>query len=71
MALRVAATLRLADLVERPDTASRAQDFLARAGVGDRCQVAAQSFFDPLPACADIYLLSGVIMRARSTTSRR
>ncbi len=48
-------------LVELPPTAARAERVLADAGVGDRATVVARSFFDPLPAGADLYLLSSII----------
>jgi hypothetical protein len=44
-------------LVERPGTAARAE----LGDVADRVSVAAQSFFDPLPAGADVYLLRHVL----------
>jgi 2,7-dihydroxy-5-methyl-1-naphthoate 7-O-methyltransferase len=40
---------------------ARAQQAITAAGVGDRVDTAAGSFFDPLPAGAGGYLLSGVI----------
>ncbi|MFC7623083.1 methyltransferase [Microlunatus sp. GCM10028923] len=48
-------------LVELPPTAARAEQVLAEAGLADRSEVVAQSFFDPLPAGADLYLLSSII----------
>jgi hypothetical protein len=48
-------------LVDLPSTAARAEQVLAEAGVGDRATVVAQSFFDPLPAGADLYLLQSII----------
>ncbi|HEX4829738.1 MAG TPA: methyltransferase [Trebonia sp.] len=48
-------------LAELPATAARARQYLSDAGLGDRCAVVGQSFFDPLPPGADVYLLSRVI----------
>src|SRR6266540_14491 len=48
-------------LVDLPETAARARQYLAGLGLDDRCEVVGQSFFDPLPAGADAYLLSRVI----------
>ena len=48
-------------LVELPETANRARQYLARLGLDGRCEIAGQSFFDPLPAGADAYLLNRVI----------
>lgn len=48
-------------LVELPGTAERAAARFAEAGLRDRVEIAASSFFDPLPAGADVYVLSGVI----------
>jgi hypothetical protein len=48
-------------LADLPETAARARQRLAGLGLDGRCEVAGQSFFDPLPAGADAYLLSRVI----------
>jgi SAM-dependent methyltransferase len=48
-------------LVDLPETAVRAREYLAGLGLDDRCEVVGQSFFDPLPAGADVYLLCRVI----------
>ncbi|MBS4195972.1 methyltransferase [Lederbergia citri] len=48
-------------LVDLPGTASRSAEVFQDAGVSDRVTVAGQSFFDPLPAGADIYLLKKVL----------
>jgi SAM-dependent methyltransferase len=48
-------------LADLPETAARARQHLARLGLDGRCDVVGQSFFDPLPAGADAYLLSRVI----------
>lgn len=48
-------------LVELPTAAEGAQRHIAEAGVADRCTVAPGSFFDELPANADVYVLSHVL----------
>ena len=48
-------------LVDLPRTVARSVETFAAAGVADRVSVAGQSFFDPLPAGADLYLLRGVL----------
>jgi hypothetical protein len=48
-------------LAELPETAARAREYLARLGLDGRCEVVGQSFFDPLPAGADVYLLCRVV----------
>ena len=48
-------------LADLPETAARARLYLAGLGLDDRCEIVGQSFFDPLPAGADAYLLSRVI----------
>lgn len=48
-------------LVELPATAVSAERALAEAGLSRRCDVVAGSFFDPLPAGADVYLLSWIV----------
>jgi 2,7-dihydroxy-5-methyl-1-naphthoate 7-O-methyltransferase len=48
-------------LADLPETAARARQHLAGLGLNGRCEVVGQSFFDPLPAGADAYLLSRVI----------
>ncbi len=48
-------------LADLPETAARARQYLAGIGLDGRCEVVGQSFFDPLPAGADAYLLSRVI----------
>jgi len=58
-----------------PETAARARHYLAGRGLDGRCEIVGQSFFDPLPAGADVYLLSRVIHdwddAAASTILRR
>jgi SAM-dependent methyltransferase len=48
-------------LVDFPRTVARAAETFAAAGVADRVTTAGQSFFDPLPAGADLYLLRGIL----------
>jgi SAM-dependent methyltransferase len=48
-------------LVDRPATVARSREIFQAAGVADRVTLAAQSFFDPLPAGADLYLLKSVL----------
>ncbi|ATL68971.1 methyltransferase [Nocardia terpenica] len=48
-------------LVDLPATAARAATEFAAAGLTDRATVVAGSFFDPLPAGADAYLLSDIL----------
>jgi len=48
-------------LVDRPSTIARAEELLTAAGVRDRVTPVAQSFFDPLPAGADVYVLKSVL----------
>jgi SAM-dependent methyltransferase len=48
-------------LVELPRAAAAAGEVFAAAGVTGRATVTVQSFFDPLPAGADVYLLSKVL----------
>jgi len=48
-------------LVDLPGTVARAAETFAAAGVTDRVATVGQSFFDPLPAGADVYLLRKVL----------
>ncbi len=48
-------------LVDLPRTVTRSEDIFRSAGVMERVKIVGQSFFEPLPAGADIYLLRGVI----------
>jgi hypothetical protein len=48
-------------LLDLPETVARGREYLAGRGLEARCDVAGQSFFDPLPAGADAYLLNRVI----------
>jgi len=48
-------------LVDLPSTVERSAEIFERAGVADRVSLAGQSFFDPLPAGSDLYLLNKVL----------
>jgi len=48
-------------LVDLPRTVARAAEVFRAAGVEDRVTLAGQSFFDALPACADVYVLKKVL----------
>src|ERR1039457_6657400 len=48
-------------LVDPPGRVARAGQIMQEAGVTSRVTVAGQSFFDPLPAGADLYLLKSVL----------
>jgi SAM-dependent methyltransferase len=48
-------------LVDLPRTVARSSKIFAAAGVANRVTTAGQSFFDPLPPGADIYLLRSVL----------
>jgi len=48
-------------LVDLPATVVRSAETFEAAGVADRAATAGQSFFDPLPAGADLYLLKNVL----------
>jgi uncharacterized glyoxalase superfamily protein PhnB len=48
-------------LVDLPGTVARAGDAFEAAGVADRVTIVGQSFFEPLPAGADVYLLKKVL----------
>jgi hypothetical protein len=48
-------------LVDLPGTVARAGEIIESFGVAGRVTVQAQSFFDPLPAGADLYLLKSVL----------
>jgi len=48
-------------LIDRPETVARSAELFMSAGVSDRVATAGQSFFDPLPSGADLYLLRGII----------
>jgi len=48
-------------LVDLPGTVARAGEIIESFGVGGRVTVEGRSFFDPLPAGADLYLLKNVL----------
>jgi len=48
-------------LVDFPSTVARSGEIFRAAGVAERVTAVAQSFFDPLPAGADLYLLKKVL----------
>jgi hypothetical protein len=48
-------------LVDLPGTVARAGEIIESFGVGGRVTVEGQSFFDPLPGGADLYLLKNVL----------
>ncbi len=48
-------------LIDLPATVARSAETFQQAGVSDRVATAGQSFFDPLPSGADLYLLRGII----------
>ncbi|HEY7414328.1 MAG TPA: methyltransferase, partial [Ktedonobacteraceae bacterium] len=48
-------------LVDLPRTVTRAEPLLQAAGVSERVRMVGQSFFDPLPAGEDLYLLKSVL----------
>ncbi|WP_274648653.1 methyltransferase [Paenibacillus humicola] len=48
-------------LVDLPATAARSAETFRNAGVAGRVTAVGQSFFDPLPAGADLYLLKSVL----------
>ena len=49
-------------LVDLPRTVARSGEVLQAAGVAGRVTVSGQSFFDPLPGGADLYLLKSVLV---------
>jgi hypothetical protein len=48
-------------LVDQPGTVARSADLFREAGVADRVTTVGQSFFDPLPSGADLYVLKGIL----------
>jgi SAM-dependent methyltransferase len=48
-------------LVDLPATVARSAEIFQAAGVADRVTTVGQSFFEPLPAGADLYLLKSVL----------
>ena len=49
-------------IFDQPHTAARARERVAAAGLADRCEVVAGSFFDGVPGGADVYLLQNVLV---------
>lgn len=49
-------------LVDLAGPATAAEQEFAAAGLGERCRAVTGSFFDPLPAGADVYLLANVLL---------
>src|SRR5262249_7652722 len=63
---RLAAILRArpavrGTLVDLPTTVARSGEVFQQAGVAERVTAMGQSFFDPLPAGADLYLVKNVL----------
>ncbi|HUL72764.1 MAG TPA: methyltransferase [Vicinamibacterales bacterium] len=48
-------------LVDLPATVARSREVFAAAGVADRVTTIGQSFFDPLPRGADLYVMKSVL----------
>ncbi|HEX6385099.1 MAG TPA: methyltransferase [Anaerolineae bacterium] len=48
-------------LLDQPRTVARSGEIFEAAGVTERVTTVGQSFFDPLPAGADLYLLRGIL----------
>lgn len=48
-------------LVDMPAVVARAGSVLDEFGVTDRCEIVGQSFFEPLPAGGDAYILSNIL----------
>src|SRR6185437_12375799 len=48
-------------LVDFPGTVARAEALLQAAGVRERVRTVGQSFFDPLPGGADLYILKSIL----------
>jgi len=58
--LRIRPTLK-GTLVDLPRTVARSAEIFEAAGVAERVNAVGQSFFDPLPAGRDLYLLKGIL----------
>jgi hypothetical protein len=58
-------------LIELPETAARARDRLAEAGVLGRVQITAGSFFDHVPGGGDLYVLRRVLHNWNDENARR
>lgn len=61
IALMGAHPLLRGTLVELPGPAGRAAGRFSEAGLDERVTVVARSFFEPLPAGADVYVLSAIL----------
>lgn len=48
-------------IYDQPQVLESADKYLAGAGVRDRCELVAGSFFDSVPAGGDVYLLSNIL----------
>jgi hypothetical protein len=48
-------------LVDQPRAIARSAEIFQSAGVADRATAVSQSFFDPLPPAADLYVLKAVL----------
>ena len=48
-------------LIDLPRTVARSKEVFEAAGVTDRASTSGQSFFDPLPAGADLYFMKSVL----------
>src|SRR5712691_3474196 len=48
-------------LVDLPRTVARSSEIFEAVGVAERVTTVGQSFFDPLPSGADLYLLRGIL----------
>jgi hypothetical protein len=48
-------------LVDLPRTVARSSEIFKNAGVSDRATTVGQSFFDPLPQGADLYVLKSIL----------
>lgn len=48
-------------LQDLPDAVLEAPDHLESHGVADRCEIVGESFFDSVPALADVYIVSRVL----------
>jgi hypothetical protein len=48
-------------LVDRPTTVARSTETFQQAGIADRVTALGQSFFDPLPTGAEVYLINSVL----------
>jgi SAM-dependent methyltransferase len=58
-------------LVDLPPAVAKSGAVFEAAGVADRVTTSAQSFFDPLPAGGDVYLLKSVLSDCRMPRPRR